>query len=243
LASTLDVPGRQEEAGGPARDGQAWAQQKEFATSGAATRFDPFLKEAMAQDKELQKRMQRIGEMVEQLESAADPSARALARELLESLMALHGAALERILEIASEAGEAGETVIRKCGRDDLVSSLLLLYGLHPEDLRTRVTRALEKSRGNLESHAASAELVSIGEDGVVAVRLRIKSNGCGSTAATVKSTLEVALQDAAPDATSIVVEETGAGLTRSGFVSVAQLESGQAMAALTAGRPLRSGD
>jgi Fe-S cluster biogenesis protein NfuA len=199
----------------------------------------------MAQAKELQKRMQRIGEIVEQLESTADPHARAMAKELLESLMALHGAALERILELASEAGEAGETIIRKCGRDELVSSLLLLYGLHPEDLRTRVTRALEKSKGYLESHAGSAELVSIGEDGRVTVRLAAKANGCGSTAATVRSTLEAAIQDAAPDATSIVVEETGAGLTRSGFVSVAQLESGQAMAALSAVRTQtqRSGD
>jgi Fe-S cluster biogenesis protein NfuA len=188
----------------------------------------------MAEDKELQKRMQRIGEVVEQLESTIDPNARAMAKELLESLMALHGAALERILELASEAGEAGDTIIRKCGRDELVSSLLLLYGLHPEDLRTRVNRTLEKSKGYLESHAGSAELVSIGEDGTVTVRLAVKANGCGSTVASVKSTLEAAIQDAAPDATSIVVEETGAGPTRSGFVSVAQLESGQAMAALS---------
>jgi Fe-S cluster biogenesis protein NfuA len=105
------------------------------------------------------------------------------------------------------------------------------------------VNRALEKSRGYLESHAASAELVSINEDGAVTLRLQIKSNGCGSTAATVKSTLEAAVQDAAPDATSIVVEETGVGLTRSGFVSVAQLESGQAMATLSVGRTPRSGE
>src|SRR5580693_2360142 len=140
-------------------------------------RVDLSLRENMPPDKDLQKRIQRIGEIVEQLESAADPNARAMAKELLESLMALHGAALERILELASEAGEAGETIIRKCGRDDLVSSLLLLYGLHPEDLRTRVNRALEKSRGYLESHAASAELVSINEDGAVTLRLQINSN------------------------------------------------------------------
>jgi hypothetical protein len=70
-----------------------------------ATRFRLFLKETMAQDIAFRNRIQRIGEVVEQLESAADPSARAMAKELLESLMALHGAALERILEIASEAG------------------------------------------------------------------------------------------------------------------------------------------
>ena len=59
----------------------------------------------MAQDAAFQKRIQRIGELVEQLESAADPNARAMAKELLESLMALHGAALERILETRLRVG------------------------------------------------------------------------------------------------------------------------------------------
>lgn len=196
----------------------------------------------MAPDTTLQKRMQRIGEIVARLESDADPNTRAVAKELLESLMALHGAALERILQLASEAGEAGDAIVQKCGRDELVSSLLLLYGLHPDDLKSRVTRAIEKSQTYLESHAASAELISISNDGVVSLRLRLKSNGCGSSAAAVKSVLEAAIQDAAPDAASIVVEETGAALTQSGFVSVAQLESGQAMAALSAARVMRSG-
>ncbi len=197
----------------------------------------------MAQDKELQKRMQRIGEMVEQLESAADPNARAMAKELLESLMALHGAALERILQHASEAGESGEALIRKCGRDDLVSGVLLLYGLHPENLHTRVTRALEKSQRSMESHGASAELISVSDDGVVTLRLHVKPNGCGSTAASLKTNLEAAIQDAAPDAMSIVVEETGAGLTQSGFVSVAQLQSGQGLPGLSLARAQRGAD
>jgi Fe-S cluster biogenesis protein NfuA len=197
----------------------------------------------MAEDTALQKRIFRIGQIVEQLEASADPNARAMAKELLESLMALHGAALERILELASEAGEAGGAIIRKCGRDELVSSVLLLYGLHPEDLRTRVTRALEKTRSNLEAHGASAELVSINEDGAVQLRLQVKSHGCGSSASSVKSTLEAAMQDAAPDATSIVVEEADAVLTRSGFVSLAQLQSGQAMADLSVARVQRGED
>ena len=180
--------------------------------------------------------------MVEQLESAADPHARASAKELLESLMALHGAALERILELASQDGESGQMLIGKCGRDELVSSVLLLYGLHPEDLRTRVIHALEKSRSFLDSHTASAELISIGEDGTVRLRLEVKSSGCGSSASLVKSTLEASIQDAAPDATSILVEETGAALMRSGFVSVVQLESGVSKAALAGGRAERSG-
>ena len=102
----------------------------------------------MAEDTALQNQMQRIGEMVGQLEADADPNARALAKELLESLMAFHGAALERILEIASEAGEAGETIIRKCGRDELVSSALLLYGLHPGGFAFARESAPWRSRG-----------------------------------------------------------------------------------------------
>jgi len=197
----------------------------------------------MAQDAAFQKQIQRIGELVEQLETGSDPSARALAKELLESLMALHGAALERILGLASEAGEPGDAIIRKCGVDELVSSVLLLYGLHPEGLHTRVRRALEKTRTYLESHAANADLVSIGDDGVVTLRLEVKSTGCGSSAAAVKSTLAAAVQNAAPDATSIVVEEAGASLTQSGFVSVAQLESAKSMAGLYTARAERSGD
>jgi Fe-S cluster biogenesis protein NfuA len=196
-------------------------------------------------DTAFQKRVQRIGELVEQLESATDPNARAMARELMESLMALHGAGIERILEIAANSGEAGESVIRKCGRDELVSSLLLLYGLHPENLNARVTRALEKMRSNLEPHAAKAELISINEEGAVTVRLHVKPSGggCGSTAATLKATLEAALQDAAPDATSIVVEQTGAALTGSGFVSVAQLANGLSMSASLSARPARQSE
>jgi Fe-S cluster biogenesis protein NfuA len=195
-------------------------------------------------DTALQKRIQRIGEIVEQLETSADPNTRVIARELLESLMALHGAGIERILEIAANSGEAGESVIRKCGRDELVSSLLLLYGLHPENLNARVTRTLEGLRNNLESHAAKVELLSISDEGAVKVRLDLKpTGGCGSSAATLKSTVEAALQDAAPDATSIVVEETAASLTGSGFVSIAQLANGQSMAAAFVVRTERSGE
>jgi Fe-S cluster biogenesis protein NfuA len=199
------------------------------------------LKEIMAPETALQKQIQRIATIVERLESTSDPSLRAWAKELLESLMALHGAGLERILELASRAGEVGNAIIRDCGRDELVSSLLLLYGLHPDDLRTRVTRAIEKSHSYLEPHGASAELISVREDGSVLVRLHVKSSGCGSSATTVKATLEAAIQDAVPDATAVMVEQAGAQ-ARSGFVSLAQLQSGQALSASVVPRAQRSG-
>src|ERR1700761_1944562 len=101
----------------------------------------------MAQDPGFQKQIQRIAELVEQLEASADPSSRATARELTESMMALHGAAINRMLEIASEAGEAAKTIVSGFSQDELVSSVLLLYGLHPLDLQSRVSQALGRKR------------------------------------------------------------------------------------------------
>lgn len=197
----------------------------------------------MAQDPGFQKQVQRIAELVELLEKSADPSSRATAKELLEAMMALHGAAIDRMLEVASEAGETGKSIVMNFGQDELVSSVLLLYGLHPLDLKLRVIQALEKKRSYLESHAASAHLISVTEDGTVMVRLEVKANGgCGSSADAVRSAIECAIQDAAPDAASIVVEEHGS-LTRTGFVPLSQLSNPQATFDLTAARTQRSGD
>ena len=100
----------------------------------------------------------------------------------------------------------------------------MLLYGLHPGNLSSRVTRALEKSRTYLQSHSAAAELVSIGEDGNVTLRLAVKAGGCGSTLASVRAYLEAAIQDTAPDATSIVVKWMA--LSDPAFVPLAQLQN-----------------
>ena len=196
----------------------------------------------MAQENELKGQIQRIATLVEQVESSADPHSRALVKDLLESIMALHGAGLERILEIAANSGAAGENLIQQCGHDDLVSSLLLLYGLHPDDLRTRIERALAKTKQFLDSHSAHAELVSVAAEGTVRVRLNLKPNGgCGSTTASIRSTLEAALQDAAPDAAAIVVEETGT--TLAGFVPVGQLQNRQPLSASLLTNPARGND
>ncbi len=184
----------------------------------------------MASEATVQKQLQRVGELVGRLESSSDPNVKAMARELLEALMAFHGAALEKILELIAGSGEAGNSVILKCGSDEVVSSLLLLYGLHPLDLHTRVMRALEKSENFLAAQGATAKISSI-DNGAVTVRLHVKPSGCGSSAATMKSSLETAILNAAPDASSIVIEAIDLGLAQSGFVPLEQLTSGQSTA------------
>jgi Fe-S cluster biogenesis protein NfuA len=120
--------------------------------------------------------------------------------------MDLHGAALEKALDIVAEAGEPGMSIIDRLGRDSLVSSVLVLYGLHPEDLETRVVKAVEKIRPQLRKQSCEVELLGV-NDGIVRARVETGSHTCGSTGKTVQATLEGAIYDAAPDLSSLIVE------------------------------------
>jgi Fe-S cluster biogenesis protein NfuA/nitrite reductase/ring-hydroxylating ferredoxin subunit len=136
-----------------------------------------------------------------------DPEARASALELVQSLMELHGGGLERMMEIASEKGEAGEAIMDEFARDELVKGLLLLYGLHPVALETRVMQALDKVRPYLHSHGGNVEMLGIEEVGVVRLRLQGSCKSCPSSAMTLKLAIEEAIYEAAPDVTAIEAE------------------------------------
>ena len=62
----------------------------------------------------------------------------------------LYGAGLERLLEILHDAGRLDAEVLAEIADDDVVASLLLVHGLHPYDLPTRVERALAAVRPDL---------------------------------------------------------------------------------------------
>ena len=173
-------------------------------------------------DRDFREDIQRIGGLVQEIESIADPAVRAATKDLVQSLMDLHGSALEKALDIVAEAGEPGMNIIDRLGRDSLVSSVLILYGLHPEDLETRVVKAVERVRPQLRKQGCELELLGV-NDGAIRLRVATGSHNCGSTATSVQATLEGAIYDAAPDMTSLVIE----GLEEkpsSGFVSLDKL-------------------
>ena len=176
----------------------------------------------MADDKDFRERVQRIGGLVQEIEGIADPAVRAGTKELVQSLMDLHGAVLERTMEIVSEAGDPGMELIDRLGRDAMVSSLLVLYGLHPEELDTRVLKAIEKVRPQLRKQGAEIEVLELHE-GVVRLRVQTGDPTCGSTAKTVRATLEGAIYDAAPDLNLLTLEGLD-GKVASGFVALDQL-------------------
>jgi hypothetical protein len=151
--------------------------------------------------------LHRIEQLIQQIDAAADPNIRAVTRELIQTLMDFHGAAIERMLEVIAASGESGTSTIGSIGRDDLAGAMLLLYNLHPDDIETRVRRAVNKMR--------NIELESVIE-GVV--RLRVAGNGAHAD----KAAIETAIYSAAPEAAAVVVE----GLREAGFVPLEQLMS-----------------
>lgn len=181
----------------------------------------------MADSKDFRGDIQRIGGLVQELESIADPAVRSATKDLVHSLMDLHGAALEKALEIVAEAGEPGMSIIDRMGRDSLVSSVLILYGLHPEDIEIRVVKAVDRIRPQLRKQGCEVELLGV-NDGAIRLHVETGSHTCGSTGKTIQATLEGAMYDAAPDLVSLVIE----GLEEkpaSGFVALDRLMTGPA--------------
>lgn len=183
----------------------------------------------MDQDKELQRRMQRIGGLVHEIEELTDPAAQAKAKELMQAVMELHGSGLERVMEIIFQAGEPGMRIIGELGNDPLVSSLLVLYGLHPDDLATRVTRAIESLSWELRAQSCEVELLGI-NGSEVRVRVSTGPHTCGSTAKQLRTTVEDAICAVAPDVTALVVEGLD-GRSASGFVALDKLMASPASA------------
>lgn len=160
-----------------------------------------------SQNRELQGRLARIEELIKAVDAVADEKTRTQTRELVEALMEMQGAGLERIMEIIYESGPDGLAMIDQLGSDDLVSSLLLVHGLHPLDLESRVRNALEKVGPRLAEHGGSVDLLGVTRDGAVKLRLAGNCHGCPSSLLTLKFSIEEALYAAAPDVTLLEVE------------------------------------
>jgi Fe-S cluster biogenesis protein NfuA len=162
------------------------------------------------EDQAFVRRMQRLESLIQEMECHPDPAAQALTREIVQSLLELHGAGLAKILAHAGAAGEAGHALRQAFAADPLLGNLLLLHGLHPEDLETRVRRALQGIRPSLQSQGAGVELLAVA-GGVVRLRLGASRTSCPASAQALRQTIEEAIYAAAPDATRVEIDQAAA--------------------------------
>jgi Fe-S cluster biogenesis protein NfuA len=139
--------------------------------------------------------MERIESLLEKVELFADPVARDTTREIVQTLMDLHGEALAKILDRVTES-EAGQAILDAMSRDPAIASVLMLHDLQPSDLETRVRTAVNDLRPALTEQGVTVQLLAI-EDGLV--RLNLKPNN-GSPNPTLDRIVEEAILEMAPE-------------------------------------------
>jgi Fe-S cluster biogenesis protein NfuA/nitrite reductase/ring-hydroxylating ferredoxin subunit len=151
-----------------------------------------------------QKQTHEIESLIGRLDALGNEEARATSLALVRALTDFYGTGLERILELTAE--RAGVETIDHIAEDPLVGSLLLLHGLHPVDMETRVQKALERVRPYLASHGGDVELAGI-DGGLVRLRMKGTCKGCPSSTRTMKLAIEDAVYEMAPEVTAIEAE------------------------------------
>ncbi|WP_202450893.1 MULTISPECIES: NifU family protein [unclassified Streptomyces] len=175
-----------------------------------ATAPDPTAPDPTAPDPAAAADWRATGERIDAL-IAASASGGAAARERSEQLVRLvtdfYGAGLTRLLDLVHEQGRLDDDVLAALAADDLVASVLLVHGLHPYGVETRVERALDSVRPYLGSHGGDVELLGVTADGAVTLRLLGSCDGCPSSSATLELAVRGAVEAAAPEVTAIEVE------------------------------------
>jgi Fe-S cluster biogenesis protein NfuA len=168
----------------------------------------------------------RIESILGEIGTLPDPRAKEGAAELLRLLMDLYGAGLRRVLAIAAEAGPEGSRVVDALAEDDLVSSLLILHGLHPLDLDARVRRGLQRVQAILEPHGGRLRLVTASE-AVVRVELDMGGHACGSSSGTMKLAVERAIGETAPEVREVDVQVAQAATAPAPVIQIQGLTKG----------------
>src|ERR1700741_1552170 len=116
----------------------------------------------VANGTEFQEQVRELGRLITQFDQMPDGPQKAACTRLVQLLMDVHGTGLERMMEIVFESDGTGPAIIDRLGRDNVTGSLLLLYSLHPDDLQTRVAKAIENLRPRLRKVSHSVDLTGM---------------------------------------------------------------------------------
>lgn len=154
-----------------------------------------------AGDRAFEAQMERIQALIKQLEKISDPAVQTTVKELVQCMLDFNSTAVDRMLEIVDKSGSHGPRIIDSLGQDPLIRSLLILYGLHPQDTATRVAQALDQLAPVFRKHGAEIELDRV--DGSV-VRLRVGAVHNPTVGQTLKTSIEEQIYAFAPDVTRV---------------------------------------
>lgn len=163
----------------------------------------------MTGDAEVGEQLEHVERLLGAIEQIDDAGARQTASDAVAALIDLYGECLTRVVQRAR--GEGHEDLVPALAGDPLVGQLLLVHDLHPLELEARVMTALDGVRPYLESHGGNVDVLGV-DGSVLRVRLHGSCNGCPSSSVTLRSAIEEAVLEAAPelDAVEAVEDDTG---------------------------------
>ncbi len=142
--------------------------------------------------------LRRIESLIQGLDSLPDPAGRQLARGLLEVVLDLHGLALARI---ASEFAAAPD-LFANLSQDPHVRAVLLLHGLHPQELTDRVKQAIAALNREL-----AGDGVRLGGVAINGMTARVIVHHGGDTRPGLREKIEAAVIEAAPELETLVID------------------------------------
>lgn len=162
------------------------------------------MSEGELQEYDAEELLGQLGALVEELEQYPDTKARDKALDLVQIILKLHGDALRRVLATFESLPLKSEIYARLLG-DEVIRAILTIHDLLPEELETRVAKAIEELRPFLISQGCDVKLLGVDEGRAL---LRLMRNGKGAPpVAALKLEIEKVLDVAAPDLLGIDIE------------------------------------
>lgn len=153
---------------------------------------------------------EEVERLLDAVHGSVGPAIWPRVEELVQAVVGLYGEGLTRVVGHLRELGRFDGALAERLSSDELVASLLLLHGLHPVPLRSRVEMAVDGMRARVRLGGGDLELLSLDADGVARLRL------VGGSQA-LEQAIREAIESAAPEIAAVTVEhaESAAGLVQ----------------------------
>ena len=144
----------------------------------------------------------QIERLLEELRAMVPPPAWQRIEQVLRRVVALYGAGLGHALAHAHAVGAGDDFDARLCD-DDLLASLLVLHGLHPQPPQARIERTLALLRERLGVTEDDLALEAI-DGGVARVRASARLGGGSVSLPLAESIVKHAIEEAAPELSGV---------------------------------------
>lgn len=147
---------------------------------------------------ELQRMMNRIGELIGEIEQSADAETRERARELVQTVLDVHRVGLARLVELS-------RTPVEELAAEESIALLFSLHDLHQDDAAARVRAAIDALAPRLLEEGVAVELAAV--DGE---RVRIGLKAAGTVRAHVaglRGELERVVRRSAPEIIAVDID------------------------------------